>query len=635
MQVSAPNTMRIKLAAFIVPFSVIAASLMFVSSAYAATPTLSAYATGNGDYVQLNISGDPSSSVVMSYLNISSTVQQSVLGSTNSSGSFSTTVSTSAYGVTPNSLFYVTVNGQRSDNGTWPYGTASSSNSTSISLSQASVTLSVGQSSIITASNTSGSSMFQSSNSTPSVANVSFSGNQITVSANTYGSTTITVCLVNSSSDCANFSVTVPNSSAQSITFSQSTVAVPQGQNIPVTISGGTGTYTISNNSNSSLIQATLNGSTVSLYSTGSTGSAVITICSTNMSSCGVITANAGTQSSVSVISFSPQSPTLSPGQTTYVTVSGGSGTYYISSNPNTSVLQAGIVGSTITLFGNANGTVLLNICASSGGCSTLTVTVNAVAVPVTLSQTSLTLPPGQTTSVSISGSGGYYVSSNSSQAVATATVNGNILSVLGVSSGATYINVCETGSQCTSLYVTVSGSTQSINSSSSPQLNLIVGVGQTIYVSFSGGSTPYYLSSNPGTVFNASLNLSTVAISGVSIGNSSVNVCSSTGNCTPIYVYVISNQSATATGAASTSSGGSSNVGGYKFNNYLYLGLTNKDVKALQERLTSDGIYSGPITGYYGKLTEAAVKKYQAKHGLSQLGVVGPATRALLNSGK
>ena len=71
-----------------------------------------------------------------------------------------------------------------------------------------------------------------------------------------------------------------------------------------------------------------------------------------------------------------------------------------------------------------------------------------------------------------------------------------------------------------------------------------------------------------------------------------------------------------------------------YKFYNPLNLGSQNADVTALQERLTSEGVYSGPVTGYYGALTEAAVKKYQGLHGLSQLGNVGPATRALLNSG-
>jgi len=71
-----------------------------------------------------------------------------------------------------------------------------------------------------------------------------------------------------------------------------------------------------------------------------------------------------------------------------------------------------------------------------------------------------------------------------------------------------------------------------------------------------------------------------------------------------------------------------------YKFYNPLSYGSTGADVTALQQRLASEGIYSGPITGFFGSLTEAAVKQYQGLHGLSQLGNVGPATRADLNAG-
>lgn len=63
-----------------------------------------------------------------------------------------------------------------------------------------------------------------------------------------------------------------------------------------------------------------------------------------------------------------------------------------------------------------------------------------------------------------------------------------------------------------------------------------------------------------------------------------------------------------------------------------LSMGSTGSDVTLLQQKLTNDGVYTGPITGYYGTLTEAAVKKYQDKNGISALGMVGPLTLAILN---
>jgi len=99
---------------------------------------------------------------------------------------------------------------------------------------------------------------------------------------------------------------------------------------------------------------------------------------------------------------------------------------------------------------------------------------------------------------------------------------------------------------------------------------------------------------------------------------------------------YTCSSKPSTATLSASTSV---SSSGAYSFDTYLYVGMTkigvaNSDVSALQKRLKADGIYSGPITGYFGPLTKTAVEAYQTKHGLSPIGVVGPSTRNLLNQG-
>jgi len=62
--------------------------------------------------------------------------------------------------------------------------------------------------------------------------------------------------------------------------------------------------------------------------------------------------------------------------------------------------------------------------------------------------------------------------------------------------------------------------------------------------------------------------------------------------------------------------------------------GVSNPDVLALQARLAKDGDFTGPQTGYFGPITKAAVQAYQTANGLSPLGVVGPATRNLLNEG-
>lgn len=65
-----------------------------------------------------------------------------------------------------------------------------------------------------------------------------------------------------------------------------------------------------------------------------------------------------------------------------------------------------------------------------------------------------------------------------------------------------------------------------------------------------------------------------------------------------------------------------------------LALGSKGADVTALQTFLAKDtSVYpEGVISGYFGKLTEQAVKRFQKKYGIDQLGITGPKTRAKLN---
>lgn len=65
-----------------------------------------------------------------------------------------------------------------------------------------------------------------------------------------------------------------------------------------------------------------------------------------------------------------------------------------------------------------------------------------------------------------------------------------------------------------------------------------------------------------------------------------------------------------------------------------LHQGMSGDDVKTLQAILAADPeiFPEGKITGFFGKLTENAVKRFQKKHGLEQVGRVGPKTIEELN---
>lgn len=66
-------------------------------------------------------------------------------------------------------------------------------------------------------------------------------------------------------------------------------------------------------------------------------------------------------------------------------------------------------------------------------------------------------------------------------------------------------------------------------------------------------------------------------------------------------------------------------------FDTNLKYGSSGQSVTELQDFLTSQGVYSGPITGHFYSLTLAGVKAYQAKSGITPVsGFWGPITRGV-----
>ncbi len=62
-----------------------------------------------------------------------------------------------------------------------------------------------------------------------------------------------------------------------------------------------------------------------------------------------------------------------------------------------------------------------------------------------------------------------------------------------------------------------------------------------------------------------------------------------------------------------------------------LYRGDRGQEVIRLQQTLAAAGVYRGPITGYFGSLTEEAVLEFQRLNGIDPNGIAGPVTWELL----
>lgn len=339
---------------------------------------------------------------------------------------------------------------------------------------------------------------------------------------------------------------------------------------------------------------------------------------------------------STGTIGFSQMSPSFSVGQNGNVSLSGGNGTYYVSSNSNAGNIAASITGNTLNLYGANPGTANIVVCSSGGGCGTVTATVNNGS---TANNTSFTSPSlsqsainvnanGQGSLVLSGGTGPYTVTIPSGSNIST-TLIGNTLYVNGGSqAGMTTIQVCSQNGTtfnggCTSLPVNVmtSGVANTTTPSTSGALSLAIPVtpGQSTQIQLSGGSGSYYLQSPVSSPATAMLtgNMLTL-MGGSSTGNGTVTVCSTSGSCLPITFAVGSNMNGIG--------------GGFLFMSDLSLGMTSQDVRELQTRLAAEGYFMATPTGYFGPITLAAVQAYQSAHGISATGYVGPMTRAMLN---
>ncbi len=568
--------------------------LLAVPSAKAASVPYLSLIDNSGGQVTVTVSGADSNMSVMLYYPGTNSYTPVNIGSTNANGYLMTTISSATYNIAQNAPVYVIVDGQQSQQQTWPNYTSSGS----LSLTQSNITLSAGQSTVVSASVSS--VLTLSNNSNPTVASVSISGNQITVLGLAFGSSNITVCAANIG--CATIAVSVnANSSTgvSSVSFSQSNVSLAVGQLQQVTISGS-GSYYISSNSNSAIVTASLSGTSISLSGI-SAGSAVISVCSTNAGSttCGTLNitvtgvslANATANTTAATLSFSPSSVTISTGQTQSVAIMGGtnaSTVYYVSNNTSPTTVMANVSGSTVVLTGIAFGGDNITICQSGGPCGNLYAYVSSVSTV------------------------------NSTQTTSSVSKSTPVLSSFAVSSNGS-VNFINSGNVLTLTF----NINQSVNT---PQ----VLIGGTPVIVTGSGSGPFSATYTVPVGVSLPLSVSVTFANPTGTGGQSYFWIGNSSSVTPANPTVgsIVSSSNSVSAASGVSSSGST------FTLLLGLKSTGSEVKALQQRLKSDGLYSGPITGTYGSLTEAAVKKYQAKHGLSQVGVVGPGTRALLNKG-
>ena len=432
----------------------------------------------------------------------------------------------------------------------------------------------------------------------------------------------------------ASVTKTWPYFGSTDLALPSDTLRVPVGEHGSLAITNPlNASLYVEGNTDPSAASAAISGG--SLEVTGQDdGETTVTVCTTDGSDCvdlDVIVGTGGSGSASSGLAFSAPAPLIPAGTSLTVYINGPTAAYYIQNDSAPTVVQANAYTSTVSLRALKKGTANVKVCSPSGACGTIAVTVLDAGddTALVLSKSAISVAVGSSGSVRVSGQGGYALDMKNERIASAEMTDNATATVEGLAEGKTTLEVCDRDDNCDTVSVTVTARTIAPPPSPSPS-NVF-----TFSSYLSPGSSGLevtalqqvlkvlgYFTVSPNGYFGPATEAAVKAFQKAK-GISQLGVV---GPQTRAALNGLSG------GGASASSSSASSAATYHFTQFLSAGMSGAEVTALQQRLTALGVYTGPVTGYFGTLTAAAVAALQKAHGVAAVGYVGPATRALLN---
>jgi hypothetical protein len=401
----------------------------------------------NGDTVEVRVIAEPSSPIQLSFFKagVTTSTARINLGTTDTSGNLNLIIHGGSYGIPGGSTVAALANGLESPARLWPeYGA-----NTFVTLSPSNVQVVLGQNVTVTASGP----IYITNNTNSGTISATTTNNQIIVTGLTTGSGELTIC--QSATVCSTLPVQVlsAGASTSTITLSRTNLILHNGETTSLTISGGGGSYVVSNptGDNTSWFETTLSGNSLTFQGKSNFGSGTVTVCSTtDRNNCATVALTGAAALSSSPVNLSSNSITLRPGQTQTITASGGTGMYYVYSNSNNSVINASITNSIATLSATSAGTSTIVICEQNNPNNCATALVTTDTSPIEYPNDSglfFTVPlfTGQTFPFSAPGnsSSSLFLETNSNSSVAPASISGNTLTIKGQTTGQSDVRFC------------------------------------------------------------------------------------------------------------------------------------------------------------------------------------------------
>lgn len=232
-------------------------------------------------------------------------------------------------------------------------------------------------------------------------------------------------------------------------------------------------------------------------------------------------------------VQVTPSSLSLSPGQSGSCMVTGGVAPYTAVSSDEKLVQTSlgGSTGNTLYYMGVSPGTATITVHDSASHSAVVSVTVLPPDLVVT--PTSLYLSMGQSAGCGISGGMSPYKASSGDPSVASASVNGSNLTVIGSSPGSTTVTVSDSGADAATVSVVVVPQDLKVTPTT-----LTIVKGDSSQCLISGGISPYSAESSSNAV-TVSVSGEELTLNGKSPGSSTVTVRDSGNDSATVSVMV------------------------------------------------------------------------------------------------
>jgi hypothetical protein len=375
---------------------------------------------------------------------------------------------------------------------------------------------------------------FAVSSSNPGVATVTLIDSTLTIQGIRNGTASINI-RDSLGTALPAIAVTVPAPDAL-FSSASSAVTIGIGSHADFTVGGGLGAKLVSS-SNVAVAIGTLDSSGTTLTITGvSAGTANIQIRDTFGTAPLIIAVTVPSTAATPLFTTAPAGLTIAINSSPTFTIGGGtpgSAGYTVTSS-NTAVATGTISGSTtLIITGISAGNATLVVRDSVGATVNVPVIVAGSSVALFTSAPSpVTVPLNTTSTFSVGGGTGVgYTAVSSNPGVATAslsgTVSGSNLLVHGVSPGSAIILITDSGGHTVSLTVNVPNVSSSPLFTTAPSAGVTLQVGSPITYIVSGGTSPYFVTSDNTTVANVSpaTATSTYTITPVTVGTANVQI--------------------------------------------------------------------------------------------------------------